>query len=65
MFLKQLRERLGYSQQQLATELGMGIATIARYEKGKSSPAFSIRQMKLFLALLERSGIALADVPED
>ncbi len=36
--VKRLRERLGLSQQELATRLGVHAATIHRWESGKSEP---------------------------
>jgi len=32
--MKELRERLGWSQQRLATELGMSVSQISLYERG-------------------------------
>lgn len=36
--LGQIRKRLKWSQQKVATELGVSISTVARWESGKSNP---------------------------
>jgi putative transcriptional regulator len=44
-FLKELRARLGLSQEHLAAELGVSFPTVSRWERGKSKPnasAFTI-----------------------
>ena len=41
--IKELRERLGWTQQQLADELGVNRNTINRWEMGKRSPGQSMR----------------------
>ena len=38
MNVKALRQRLGLSQQVFATRLGIGIATVSRWETGKVKP---------------------------
>jgi len=39
--LKELRDRAGWSQQDLATEAGLGIATVAKLERGVTDPSWS------------------------
>lgn len=36
--VKQIREKLGLTQLELATELHVGLATVYRWEKGSSKP---------------------------
>ena len=36
--IKKVRMKIGYSQEQLARELGVSFATINRWENGKSEP---------------------------
>ena len=36
--IKDIRIKMGYSQEQLARELGVSFATINRWENGKSEP---------------------------
>ena len=36
--LKEVRNIIGYSQEQLARELGVSFATVNRWENGKSEP---------------------------
>lgn len=64
VFLRNLRERLNLSQQDLAVRLGTAVATISRWELGKSDPAFTVAQMKAFLGLLEEAGYTLDQVPD-
>lgn len=37
--IKQLRNQLGLSQQSFAVKLGVGIATVSRWETGKTKPS--------------------------
>jgi putative transcriptional regulator len=37
--IKQMRQKLGLSQQKFATELGVGIASVFRWESGRSEPS--------------------------
>jgi transcriptional regulator with XRE-family HTH domain len=36
--VKDLRKRLGWSQQRFATEIGVAVTTVSRWERGISSP---------------------------
>ncbi len=48
--LRQIRKRLGWSQQKLSTELGIGISTVARWESGRSNPGnLASEKIKQFL----------------
>lgn len=40
--LSKMRNDRGFTQQQMATMIGVGIAQIRRYEKGKSSPTLGV-----------------------
>jgi transcriptional regulator with XRE-family HTH domain len=42
--LKELRTKRGWSQQQLADRIGMGVAQINRYERGRSQPTLEAIQ---------------------
>lgn len=54
--IRELREHLGYNQQKFATELGVGIATVSRWENGKSKPSpLAVGRLKLLEAQLEAS----------
>lgn len=37
--IKQIRKRLGWSQERLARELGLSFSTISRWERGESKPS--------------------------
>ena len=37
--IKQIRKRLGWSQERLARELGLSFSTISRWERGESNPS--------------------------
>lgn len=58
--IKVVREKTGYSQEQLARELGVSFATINRWENGKTEP----RQMaiKLFDQFCENCKIRVEDI---
>ena len=60
--LKRLREAAGLSQQELASLIGVGVATISRWERGASPAMLSVPQMK---ALCRELGVALNDLPDD
>jgi len=40
-FLKQLREKLGLSQEEVALKAGLGIKQVGRLERGENDPRFS------------------------
>jgi len=48
--LKKLRKKLKLTQQQLATELGISIATLNRWESGKYKPSnLGLSKIRIFL----------------
>ena len=49
MNVKELREKLGMTQEQLAREVGVSFKTVNRWERGKSKP--SPMATKLLVAL--------------
>jgi transcriptional regulator with XRE-family HTH domain len=54
--LKELRERLGDSQQQLANRLGTSITSISRWERGSRSMLLSIPQMLALVKAIRSVG---------
>jgi transcriptional regulator with XRE-family HTH domain len=72
-FLKTIRERLGVaegrdgpiSQQEFATRLGAGMATISRWERGVTPATFTISQMKNLAQILETINLRVQDLPDD
>jgi DNA-binding XRE family transcriptional regulator len=63
--LKQLRERLGMTQEELATELGTTSRTIRRHETGEREIRFSLPQIKRLIELMQRAGMSSDDLPDD
>jgi transcriptional regulator with XRE-family HTH domain len=58
--LKKLREEAGLSQQELATRIGVAVATISRWERG--APAMlTVPQMKALCKVFDRSIEELPD----
>ena len=51
MEIKQLREKLGLTQEQLAHKLGVTVKTVNRWERGKSKPS---PMAKMLLSELEQ-----------
>ncbi|MBD2016319.1 helix-turn-helix transcriptional regulator [Microcoleus sp. FACHB-53] len=59
--LKRLREEAGLSQQELATRIGVAVATISRWERG--APAMlTVPQMK---ALCRVFGKSIEELPDE
>ncbi len=63
--LKQLRERLGMTQEELATELGTTSRTLRRHETGERQIRFSLPQIKRLIELMQRAGMSTNDLPDD
>lgn len=65
IFLKQLRSRLGLSQEGLAQALGVSAGTISRWERGLAAATFTVPQMKKFFILLDQCQISIDSIPDD
>jgi len=63
--LKQLRERLKMTQEELATELGTTSRTIRRHETGERQIRFSLPQIKRLIELMQRVGMSIDDLPDN
>jgi DNA-binding XRE family transcriptional regulator len=64
--LKQVRERLGMTQEEFGRALGISNNTISRYERGVHQRIkFTIAQMKRLQDLLEQAGLSIKDLPDD
>ncbi|MEP0832243.1 helix-turn-helix domain-containing protein [Microcoleus sp. AS-A8] len=63
--LKQLRERLGMTQEELATQLGTTSRTIRRHETGEREIRFSLPQIKRLIELMQRAGMSSDDLPDN
>lgn len=62
---KQIRERTGMSQAELAEHLDITIATLSRWENGKHQPALTLKQIKTLGLVLRGMGISIYDLPDD
>jgi putative transcriptional regulator len=60
--LKKLRERIGLTQQELATRCGIGLRTYIRWETGESVARPTIPQIK---ALCRQLKISIEDLPDE
>ncbi|NDJ17724.1 helix-turn-helix transcriptional regulator [Myxacorys almedinensis] len=60
--LKRLREDAGLSQQEFASRIGVGIATISRWERGASIAMLTVPQMKALCRIL---GKAIEELPDE
>ena len=64
--LKQLRERLGLTQEEFGKALGIARNTISRYESGRHKQiTFTISQVKRLVELMEQEGLSIKDLPDD
>lgn len=60
--LKQLRDRLGLTQEQLARRCGIPLRTYVRWETGEATPRPTIPQVK---ALCRELQIAIEELPDE
>ena len=60
--LKQLRDRAGLSQENLARLVGVSSKTISNWERGTSVASLTVAQMKV---LCEALGVTLDELPDD
>jgi DNA-binding XRE family transcriptional regulator len=64
--LKQVRERLGMTQEEFAKALDLSRATINRYERGLHQRlSLSVGQVKRLVELMKQAGLAIEDLPDD
>lgn len=59
---KQLRERVGLSQDELARQIGVTGKTVSNWERGISLASLTVPQMK---ALCNALGVTLDELPDD
>jgi Predicted transcriptional regulators len=60
--LRELRERVGLSQEGLARLIGVSSKTISNWERGIGAASLTVPQMK---ALCEALGVSLEELPDD
>jgi putative transcriptional regulator len=54
--LKELREKLGLSQQIFATRLGVSIGSVGRWERGERSILLSLDQVEILIEMIQSVG---------
>ena len=57
--VKKVRIEIGYSQEQLARDLGVSFATINRWENGKTEP--SRLALKNFIDFCKKNGVQISE----
>lgn len=64
--LKEVRERLGMTQDEFAKTLGLSRNTIGSYEGGKSQGIhLPIGKLRHLIRLMEAAGMSVNDLPDD
>jgi DNA-binding XRE family transcriptional regulator len=64
--LKQVRDRLGMTQEEFAKVLGISRGTVISYESGKHRKLqLSMAQMKKLFELMKQAGLPIDELPED
>ncbi len=62
--IRKIRESLELTQEEFGALIGVSGKTVSRWELGQSEPTFTVSQIKALLSVLERVGMAVADLPE-
>lgn len=65
LWLPQLRNELGYSQPEMAAELGIEVSTLRKYEYGVHVAKFSPAQIKVLARLLKKVKRNITHLPDD
>lgn len=64
--LKQVRERLGMTQEQFADALDLSRSTVIRYEAGKHQKLqLSLSQVKKLVEIMRQAGLPIDELPDD
>lgn len=63
--LKQLRVRLGLSQEDLAKILDVSVFQVSRWENKKAEFSLNLRQIKKLIELLRAMGLDIESLPDD
>ncbi len=63
--LRQVRERLGMTQEEFARELGITRKTLGNHERGAHQLKLSLGLIIRLKELLEQAGMSIDDLPDD
>ncbi|MCA1991928.1 MAG: helix-turn-helix domain-containing protein [Coleofasciculus sp. S288] len=63
--LKQVRERLGMTQEEFADQLGITRRTLGYHERGERNIRLTLSQIKRLKELLEQAGMSIEELPDD
>lgn len=63
--LKQLRNRLGISQETLAQHLNVSVFQVSRWETGRVGFSLNLQQIKTLMRLIRAVGLDYDDLPDD
>ncbi|AFZ19765.1 putative transcriptional regulator [Allocoleopsis franciscana PCC 7113] len=64
--LKQVRDRLGMTQEQFAQAVGISRRTVIDYESGKHQRLqLSLTQVRKLVELMEQAGLPIKELPDD
>ncbi len=63
--LKEVRERLGMTQEQIADCLGISRRTVIRHEAGERVIKLNFAQIRRLKELLEQAGMSIDDLPDN
>lgn len=63
--IRQLREKLDLTQEELARELSISVWSVAKWEGGKHNPSFNFKQLKALYCLLAKGGLSILDLPDN
>jgi DNA-binding transcriptional regulator YiaG len=63
--LKQLRNRLGISQETLAQHFKVPVFQISRWETGRVGFSLNLQQIKALIRLIRAVGLDYEDLPDD
>jgi transcriptional regulator with XRE-family HTH domain len=63
--LKAIRERLGYSQQEFASKIGVAASTVSRWETGRTPATLTLPQIKALAREIREIGLTVENLPDD
>jgi DNA-binding transcriptional regulator YiaG len=63
--IRQLRERLNLSQEELGRLMDVSVFQVSRWERGETKFQLELKQYKKFVSLLKSVGLSIHDLPDD